>query len=253
MDIDPSPAGRAAPLARPQSDRPRVLVCVHQPDAGAGVLADAARETGTELVPWRVSAEPCPALDGLTGMVVLGASADVDQEDIQPWLATEKALIGTALAAGLPMLGVCLGSQLLAEAAGGRVRRLEVSEIGWKTILPQPAAATDPLLGGVEDAALVFQWHRCTFAVPPAAELLAENQAGPQAFRVGRAWGLQFHPGVTAEIVTGWIENGGSGPEALAAGVRVECLRHETETRIGASMQLGRRLFKRFLAYAAGA
>ena len=183
--------------------------------------------------------------------MVLGGSADVDQEADHPWLAAEKALIRDALARRLPILGVCLGSQLLAEAAGGPVQRLDVSEIGWREVCTQPVARTDPLFGGLGNPAVVFQWHRCTFTVPPQATLLAKNPVCPQAFRLGQAWGVQFHPEVTAEIVGGWIDEDGAGPEARAAGVHADSLRQETAVRIAASMRLGRGLFERFLTYAA--
>ena len=86
---------------------------------------------------------------------------------------------------------------------------------------------------------------------PPGATLLAENNVCPQAFRLGHAWGVQFHPEVTAEIVGGWIDEDGAGPDARAAGVQVSPLRRETSARIAASMQLGRGLFERFLTFAA--
>lgn len=227
-----------------------MLCCVHQADAGPGVFAEAAARSGVELVPWFVPDEPLPTLDGVAGLVVLGASADVDQEDDHPWLTAEKTLIRTALARRLPLLGVCLGSQLLAEAAGAKVRRLEVPEIGWKTIGARTSAERDPLFAELGNPAVVFHWHRCTFPVPPGSELLADNDVGPQAFRLGPAWGVQFHPEVTAAIVGGWIDADGSGPEARGAGVRAQPLRRETGARIAASMRLGRGLFERFLAFA---
>ncbi|MGH2867115.1 MAG: type 1 glutamine amidotransferase [Solirubrobacteraceae bacterium] len=233
--------------------RARVLCCVHQADAGPGVFAEAATRSGVELVPWLVPDEPVPTLDGLAGLVVLGASADVDQQDDHPWLTAEKTLIRSALTRQLPLLGVCLGSQLLAEAGGAKVRRLEVSEIGWKTIDARAGTERDPLFAELENPAVVFQWHRCTFAVPPGSELLAENDVGPQAFRLGQAWGVQFHPEVTAAIIGGWIDDDGTGPEARGAGVQAQSLRRETAARISASMNLGRGLFERFLAFASRA
>jgi GMP synthase (glutamine-hydrolysing) len=227
-----------------------VLCCVHQADAGPGVFAEAATRSGVELVPWFVPDEPIPTLDGVAGLVVLGASADVDQENDHPWLSAEKALIRTALARRLPLLGVCLGSQLLAEAAGAKVWRLEVSEIGWKPIGTRTSAERDPLFAELGSPAVVFQWHRCTFAVPPGSELLADNEVGPQAFRLGQAWGVQFHPEVTAAIVGGWIDADGSGPEARRAGVQAQALRRETAARIAASMRIGRGLFERFVTFA---
>ena len=217
------------------------------------MLTDAAREAGIELIEWLVPTGSAPDLDGLDGLVILGASADADQEDAYPWLRPEKALIRTALERDLPTLGICLGSQLLAEAAGSVVTRLDVSEIGWRTVRAEPSGASDPVLARLGTEPLVFQWHRCTFTVPPAAELLAVNAVCPQAFRLGRAWGVQFHPEVTISIVGQWIDDDGSGPEAAAAGVDPPSLRKDTETRIGGSMQLGRELFGAFFVVAAGA
>ena len=228
-----------------------MLCCLHQADAGPGVLADAAAHSKIELVSRLVPAEGLPTLDGFAGLVVLGGSANVDQEADHPWLAAEKTLLRDALARQLPTLGVCLGSQLLAQAIGAPVERLEVSEIGWTEICAQPAARADPLFAALDDPAMVFQWHSWTFSVPAGATPLAENNVCPQAFRLGHAWGVQFHPEVTAEIVGGWIDEDGTGPDARAAGVQAGSLRRETSVRIAASMRLGRGLFERFLAFAA--
>lgn len=217
------------------------------------MFTEAADRSGVELVPWRVPEQPLPTLDGFAGLVVLGASADVDSEDDHPWLTGEKILIRTALSRQLPLLGVCLGSQLLADAAGATVGRLEVSEIGWKTIGTRARAERDPLGSALDSRTPVLQWHRCTFALPFGSELLAENDVGPQAFRLGQAWGVQFHPEVTSAIVGGWIDADGSGPEAQAAGVQPQSLRRETAARIAASMRLGCGLFERFLAFATSA
>ena len=190
---------------------------------------------------------PAPDLAGLTGLVVLGGAVDVDQADALPWMRTELALLDRALDLGIPVLGLCLGSQMLAHALGGEVRRLTVAEIGWHPITATPAAGRDPLLTRLGDPELtVFQWHHCAFDPPPGATVLAANAVGCQAFRLGSAWGLQFHPEVTAEILEHWIADEGDGAEAQAAGVSASELRVQTRERITASMRLGATLMQRF-------
>lgn len=199
------------------------------------------------LEPWHVPEAPAPDLAGLTGLVVLGGAVDVDQADALPWMRAELALLARALDTGIPVLGLCLGSQMLARALGGEVRRLTVPEIGWHPITPTPAAARDPLLTRLGDPDMtVFQWHHCGFDPPPEATVLATNAVGCQAFRQGSAWGLQFHPEVTAEILEHWIADEGDGDEARAAGASAAALRAETQERIAASMRLGAMLMQRF-------
>ena len=101
----------------------RVLAIVHQPDAGAGVFGEVARDAGHELVEWVPTNGGPPDVDGLGAAMVFGGAMNVDQEGENPWMRGEKALLRRLLGERVPVLGVCLGAQLLAEAAGGAPRR----------------------------------------------------------------------------------------------------------------------------------
>jgi GMP synthase (glutamine-hydrolysing) len=229
----------------------RVLVAVHQDDAGPGVFAEAVRARGDELVEWHPPAGP-PSQGG-DALIVLGGAMDVHQEDEHPWLREEKRALGALLESGLPALGVCLGAELLAEVAGGRVVRLERPEIGWYDVELTPDATADPLLGTLPPRFSSFQWHSYASELPPGAPVLARNPACAQAYRLGdRAWGVQFHPEVTSEIVSDWLAADSDKEDAVEAGLDPDAVRERTSTEIAAWNELGRRLCGRFLELAAG-
>ena len=148
----------------------------------------------------------------LAGLVVLGGPMNVDEIDRYPFLADEVQWIRQALAARLPVLGICLGSQLLAKALGARVYPNPIKEIGWYPINWTAAAADDALFAGCAVSPHVFQWHGDTFDLPPGATLLATSPlCRHQAFRFGsRAYGLQFHIEVTAPIIAQWLDEPGN-------------------------------------------
>src|SRR5262245_53824062 len=125
----------------------RILAISHHRDAGPGVFGESARQDGHELVDWFAPTEPVPELDGFGAVMVFGGTMHVDQEDAHPWLRDEKALLAELLDADVPVLGVCLGSQLLAEAGGAAPRRLPAPEIGWHEIELTPEGAADPVIG----------------------------------------------------------------------------------------------------------
>ena len=199
-----------------------VLALIHQDDAGTGVLADPVAESGLELEEASPAQgrPPSRALGEYAAAIVLGGEVNVDQTDDHPWLDDVRATIAELIERRTPLLGVCLGSQLVAEVAGGEVGPLEGGpEIGWKEIELAPAAAGDPLLGGLPPRMLGFQWHSYGFRAPPGAVELAHGAAGLQAYRLtgGPAWGIQFHAEVTAESLGSWLA--GDEDEARAAGV----------------------------------
>ena len=142
------------------------------------------------------------------GIVVFGGDMNADEIDRHPYLAHERELLAHAVDAGIPVLGVCLGGQLLARALGAEVTLSPVTELGFGTLHPTEAAAADPLLSAFADGDRVFHWHRDTFAIPDGAVLLATgDDVANQAFRYGdRAWGIQFHPEVTAPNLEYWID-----------------------------------------------
>src|SRR5918998_2235764 len=173
-------------LGRVRADhRMRVLAVVHHSNAAAGVFAEPARAAGHELVEWLPHKQPPPAQDGFGAAIVFGGSMNVDEEESHPWLKDEKRFLGELLERGTPMLGVCLGSQLVAEAAGGEVRQAERPEIGWDGNKLTPGGAADPLLGVMPERFESFQYHHYEWLPPPGGVTLARSALSHQAFRLG--------------------------------------------------------------------
>lgn len=143
-------------------------------------------------------------LAALDGLIVMGGPQSAN--DPLPYIRHESALLERAIAAGLPVLGICLGSQLIARTLGARVRRNPVKEIGWFDVSWEPAAAGDRLFSEFHTPETVFHWHGETFDLPAGAVHLASSEAcRNQAFRYGTSvYGLQFHLEVTPEMIDGW-------------------------------------------------
>ena len=152
----------------------------------------------------------------------------------------------------MPLLGVCLGSQLLARAAGGEVARAREPEIGWHPVELTDAGADDPLLGPLAPRFEAFQWHSYECRPPAAAELLATQPGLRQAYRLGdRAWGIQFHAEVSAADAAALDRRLRGDQDAVRIGVDPAALGAQTSERIAAWNELGRGLCERFLARAA--
>ena len=231
----------------------RVLSVVHHLDAAAGVFEEPALAAGHELVAWLPHESPPPALDGFDAAFVFGGEAQVDEEDAYPWLRPEKELVAELLEREVPLLGVCLGSQLLAEVAGAVVRRAAAPEIGWHEIELTPEGANDPLLGFLPERFESFGWHYYEWLLPPGAVELARSAACLQAFRLENrpVWGLQFHPEVTLGDLEAWV--GHWEAELTADGLDPVALRAESAAKIDAWNGVGRGISERFLGVAAGA
>ena len=158
---------------------------------------------------------------------------------------------GDLLEAGIPLLGVCLGAQLLAEVAGEEPRRAPRPEIGWEPVELTVAGREDPLLGVLPTAFTAFQWHSYEMGLDDG-EVLARSEVCAQAARFGPlAWAIQFHAEVSERDALSWIADYGSDPDAVAAGVDPEALAAETRAKIGAWNEVGRDLCARFLDLAA--
>jgi len=226
----------------------RVLTIVHQRDAGPGVFGEAAAAAGHELVQWVPAEGSPPEVGGVDAAMVFGGAMHVDQEDAHPWLVPEKRLLHELLERGTPTLGVCLGSQLVAEAAGATPRRARRPEIGWHEVELTEDAAGDPLLGGLPHRFETFQWHSYEAPLPDGATPLANSEVCLQAFRLdGRAWGVQFHAEVTEAVVNSWLDDYATDPDAVRIGIDPEAIRAHTAPRIAAWNELGRTLCERFL------
>jgi GMP synthase (glutamine-hydrolysing) len=229
----------------------RLLSIVHQPDAGAGVFADPA----DDVVEWMPSDGPPPALDGLGAVMVLGGGMHVDQESAHPWLSHEKRLISELLERRIPTLGVCLGAQLLAEAAGARPRRAVRPEIGWQRVRVTAEGAADPVIGPLAPEFEVFEWHSYEAPLPPEGVALAHSPLCLQAFRLQGlpAWGVQFHAEVTPARLERWLDGWDEDEAAAASGLDPEALRTESGRKIEAQVEVGRGIASRFLAQAEAA
>jgi len=224
----------------------RVYAVVHQRDAGAGVFG--------RFPIWIPGEQPTPSLEDVDALLIFGGSMHVDQKDEHRWMSPEKQLIRDGLAHGTPMLGVCLGSQLLAEAAGARPYRLEEPEIGWYEVEITDAGAADPVLGPLAPRAELFEWHHYAAPLPPGAVELARTPLSVQAFRIeGKpAWGLQFHAEVTRENLFDWLD-GWEDAEAAQTDFDPDAIRAASERRIEGQNEVGRGIAERFLAEAARA
>ena len=230
-----------------------LLVVEHEADAGAGRLAPIWSGTGSLDVRRPYAGDPIPGdADDHAGVVVLGGEVAAWEDDRAPWLPATRRLLARATADGAPVLGICLGAQLLTLACGGRAERGDAGlEVGLTGVQVLPGVGReDPLLAGVLGAVagipapgdgtaddtsgfradfLVPQFHRDAITELPAdAELLAVGQVyGVQAFRVGeRAWGVQYHPEVTDADFAEWTKGGyaslvaeGYDPAALLVSV----------------------------------
>jgi GMP synthase (glutamine-hydrolysing) len=229
----------------------RVLAIVHQRDAGPGVFAEETAANGVELRRWHpAEGEPEPAdLDEHDAAMVFGGAMHLDQEDRHPWLREEKEALRGLLRSGMPLLGVCLGAQLLGEAAGVRPGRAREPEIGWHDVELGPEARTDPVCGALPARFEAFQWHSYQVPLPEGAVALARSPVCLQAYRVGdSAWGIQFHAEVSAADADRWIRDYRSDEDAVRIALDPEALAAETKARIAAWNTLGRALCGRFLA-----
>lgn len=189
---------------------PTLLVVQHSPADGAGRLGSWLADAGLLLdVRTPYDGEPLPALRGYAGLLVLGGSMGAHDDAAAPWLPATRDLLRDAVRTAVPVLGVCLGAQLLAAALGGQVRPGDQGpEIGPGMVAKRDVSAGDRLFALVPFTPDVLHWHwDVVTELPAGASMLASSTRYPnQAFRVGeRAWGLQFHLETTPETVRRWV------------------------------------------------
>jgi GMP synthase (glutamine-hydrolysing) len=184
-----------------------ILVVRHEPFEHLGRFAEILEQKKIPFF-YKDLGEPM-ALDGCVldachGVIIMGGPQSAN--DSLPGLLEELKLIEQAVAAGTPVLGICLGAQLIAKALGARVYRNPEKEIGWAPVYFTEAAAGDALFAGIASPATLFHWHGETFDLPAGAEWLAySDKCRHQAFRFGRnIHGVQFHPEITPEMIVDW-------------------------------------------------
>ena len=226
-----------------------VIVVQHEPGEGPGALLPALKAAGLQarLVRTWIE-EPMPALPGAaSGVVVLGGGASAVSDRRPAALDAEIALLRASCQAGLPVLGLCLGGQLLAAALGAEVARAPRREVGFLRVRLSEAAREDALFAGLPASFVAFHLHEDEFALPAGATALASSTQTPvQAFRAGSAWGIQFHPEVTQAELSAMVES--APQDSGAAGADPSELLEAAAREL---QQLGP-LFARWAALAAG-
>lgn len=234
-----------------------VAIVQHEPSVPPGSIAGVLESSGAEhfvIEAWR--APEWPRVADLGALVVMGGTMNVDQLDAFPFLRDSRALMAEALEQGLPTLGVCLGSQMMARVLGGDVYRAEPRNAFFSPVTLDAAAEDDPVIAAFGSGTEVLQFHEDTFTIPPAATPLARSAASGlhQAFRYGdRAYAIQFHFEVDEEITRGWCRNIGARALAEEWNTSEDDLVDRSLDRFRAQEEAGRRLVARFLEVAAPA
>jgi GMP synthase-like glutamine amidotransferase len=212
-----------------------LAIVEQEPTAPAGFLAEWAAARGHRVALLRAPelgpSWPDPAR--YDAVAALGSEHSVHASP-HPWIAAEVAFLREAHDAGVPLLGLCFGSQALAAALGAEVRRAPRPEIGWFEVQPLDGAGLPP-------AGPWFQWHEDTFAVPPGAQELARTPRCPQAFALGTSVGLQFHPEATPDIIGGWIRTGSAS--LAREGIDADALDRRTRADGAAARERAYKLF----------
>ncbi len=229
----------------------RVLSIVHEAGetGGGGIFERAVPEGGHRLDRWLAADGEAPPGDppAWDAIMVFGGAMHPDQDAEHPWLGGEAAFIEAALAEGVPLLGVCLGAQLIARAAGAGVGPSDRPEVGWYDVGLTEEGAKDPVLGALPPRFRAFQWHYYTFELPAGAVQLAASAAARQSFRLGdRTWGIQFHAEVDRVMLDHWFAAGADELPGPA-----EEIRAETDRLLGTWNAQGRALCDAFLDSAA--
>jgi GMP synthase (glutamine-hydrolysing) len=195
-------------------------------------------EGGTPTEPW----------DEVGALVILGGPMAVHEEENYPFLRLEKTIIRTAVKEGIPILGICLGAQLIAAATGAEVYRGNIQEIGWLPISVSLDGQMDPLLGYLPGKPTVFQWHGDGFDLPKGAKRLASSlYYQNQAFRIGKnIYGLQFHLEVTPTMIERWMNQRGKELAQIPY-ISPDKIQVDTDSYSPTSKYYGERFFSEFL------
>ena len=195
-----------------------VFVIQNESDCPAAYLGDALDRRGVQWTVVRLhDGDALPDPREAAGVVALGGAMGSYEEDAYPYLVDQKRFLAECAATGVPVLGICLGCQLLADALGGRAYLADSAEVVFASIGPTPAGEREPIVAAF-DGRPVIRFHRDTFDLPSDATLLASAGGFAQAFRSGSAVGIQPHPEVTPAILAGWLEDGEARQMAIDAG-----------------------------------
>lgn len=230
----------------------RVLVLQHVTSEGLGLIAKSIRQKGIKADFVKIfKGERIPhSIQGYDGLIVLGGPMGVYEEDIYPFIKDELILIKNALKIDMPTLGICLGAQLLAKAAGADVYKGKKKEIGWYTVELTDEGKRDGLFIGLPDELTVFQWHGDTWGQISnlSSKCLASSELfAHQIIKVGKnAYGLQFHLEVTEEMIRDWIDVNDKELSSVKSYIHPEEIIKDTPKHINTIHKFGDAVFSKF-------
>jgi GMP synthase (glutamine-hydrolysing) len=231
----------------------KLLVLQHVAHELLGTLNPLLKKSGFRIryVNFARHPDAQPSLDGYDGMVLLGGPMSVNDAGRLPHLITEMKLIEEALRRELPVLGICLGAQLIAKTLGAAVYRNKMKEIGWYDVSPTDHAQSDPLLSAFAETEKIFQWHGETFDIPCSSHHLAFSSfCANQAFRYNdNVYGFQFHLEVDEPMIHRWLRVPENRKEIAALGATntPERIHNETPVHMARLNHLSERIFGDFI------
>lgn len=232
---------------------PRLLVFQHVAVEPLGTLDSLIRARGHRIRFHNFERHPeaVPDVDRYRGLIVLGGPMNVEDQHRRPHLKTELTAIERALEQGKPVLGICLGAQLLAHVLGAPVQRHHQPEIGWYDIQVSAEGRADTVLGAAGETLPVFQWHSYSYDLPHGATHLARTATcEQQAFRFGaNAYGFQFHLEADAQVIERWLDLPSFREQLAAAGLPADenAIRRETARLVAATRHSADAVFNKFL------
>jgi GMP synthase (glutamine-hydrolysing) len=231
----------------------KLLVFQHVPLEPLGMLNQQFKDAGFRIRYVNFDRMPNARIDPSRyhGLIVLGGPQAADQTERYPHLEYEKDVIRQSVDLGLPVLGICLGAQLIASAFGGRTLRDRAPEFGWARVSPTAAGNADRLIRHFQDEEWIYQWHSDTFTLPHGAVHLAESDAcAYQAFRLhGHVYGFQFHLEADHSLIQRWVSEPGNMESLAARGLRLSD-GDATQTprqHLARAADLGRAVFGEFI------
>jgi GMP synthase (glutamine-hydrolysing) len=231
----------------------KILVLQHVAHELLGTLNPLLKKSGFRIryVNFARHPDAQPSLDGYDGVVILGGPMSANDTRELPHLMTEMHLIEEALKRNMPVLGICLGAQLIAKTLGAAVYPNRQKEIGWYDVSPTDHAQSDPLLQTLARSEKIFQWHGETFDIPTSTRHLAFSMlCDNQAFRYGaNVYGFQFHLEVDEPMIHRWLRVSENRKEiaSLGGALSPQQIENETRAHIGRLTELSERVFSEFV------